>query len=159
MFCKKCGAELPDDSKFCYKCGATIDSISNELKLEKTKELKNYEVKKEISQKSRLAALLFGIFLGGIGIHNFYLGQIGRGILKIVLRILGIFFYIIGPCSAAYSYTVYGNLSAAGLASLSVLSILAAILLIAGSIWAFVEWILIACGKAKDSKDLPVSKW
>jgi len=26
MFCKKCGNEIPDNSKFCVKCGTTINS-------------------------------------------------------------------------------------------------------------------------------------
>ena len=34
-----------------------------------------------MSSKSRLAALLLCIFLGGFGIHRFYAGKIGTGIL------------------------------------------------------------------------------
>ena len=35
----------------------------------------------EVSQKSRLAALLLCWFLGEFGIHRFYVGKIGTGIL------------------------------------------------------------------------------
>ena len=38
----------------------------------------------EVSQKSRLAVTLLAFFLGGIGIHRFYLGKIGTGILMII---------------------------------------------------------------------------
>jgi len=34
--------------------------------------------------KSRIAAALFAVFLGGLGIHKFYLGQVGRGILYLL---------------------------------------------------------------------------
>ena len=34
-----------------------------------------------MSSKSRLAALLLCIFLGGFGIHRFYAGKIGTGII------------------------------------------------------------------------------
>lgn len=34
-----------------------------------------------ISPKSKIAALLLCIFLGGIGIHRFYVGKVGTGIL------------------------------------------------------------------------------
>jgi TM2 domain-containing membrane protein YozV len=37
-----------------------------------------------ISPKSRLVASLFAGFLGVIGVHRFYLGKIGTGILMIV---------------------------------------------------------------------------
>ncbi len=37
-----------------------------------------------VSPKSRLAVTLFAIFLGYWGIHRFYLGKIGTGILMII---------------------------------------------------------------------------
>lgn len=36
-----------------------------------------------VSEKSRLVALLLCIFLGGIGVHRFYAGKVGTGILYI----------------------------------------------------------------------------
>jgi hypothetical protein len=38
--------------------------------------------------KSKLAAGLFGIFLGGLGIHRFYLGYTGLGITQIVVTLI-----------------------------------------------------------------------
>lgn len=37
--------------------------------------------------KSKMTAGLLGIFLGGFGVHNFYLGNTNRGIIQIVLLI------------------------------------------------------------------------
>jgi TM2 domain-containing membrane protein YozV len=37
-----------------------------------------------LSEKSRLVALLFCIFLGIFGVHRFYLGKIGTGVLMIL---------------------------------------------------------------------------
>lgn len=39
-------------------------------------------------RKSRLVAGLLGILLGGLGVHRFYLGYIGIGILQIVLTVV-----------------------------------------------------------------------
>ena len=38
--------------------------------------------------KSKIAAGLLGIFLGGLGVHNFYLGNTTRGIIQIVVSIV-----------------------------------------------------------------------
>ena len=38
----------------------------------------------EISEKKRLIAFLLCFFLGCLGIHRFYVGKIGTGILQIV---------------------------------------------------------------------------
>jgi TM2 domain-containing membrane protein YozV len=38
----------------------------------------------EISPKSRLAVVLFAWFLGCFGVHRFYLGEIGLGLLMLI---------------------------------------------------------------------------
>ena len=48
----------------------------------------------EVSKKSRLVALLLSIFLGNIGIHDFYVGRIGRGIVKAVISVLSLIMYV-----------------------------------------------------------------
>jgi TM2 domain-containing membrane protein YozV len=40
-----------------------------------------------MSDKSKIAAGLLGIFLGGLGVHNFYLGYTQKGIIQLVLGI------------------------------------------------------------------------
>ncbi len=42
------------------------------------------------SSKSKLVAGLLAFFVGGIGIHNFYLGHTGKGILQLLLCFTGI---------------------------------------------------------------------
>jgi TM2 domain-containing membrane protein YozV len=37
-----------------------------------------------MNTKSKVAAGLLGIFLGGIGVHKFYLGRVGMGIVYIL---------------------------------------------------------------------------
>ena len=38
--------------------------------------------------KSKMVAGLLGIFLGGFGVHNFYLGNTNKGIIQIVVTLL-----------------------------------------------------------------------
>lgn len=45
--------------------------------------------------KSQLVAALLCFFLGGLGVHDFYLGYIGKGILQIVLSLLVIGFILV----------------------------------------------------------------
>ena len=40
--------------------------------------------------RSKIAAGILGILLGGIGAHKFYLGQIGKGILYVLFAWTGI---------------------------------------------------------------------
>ena len=71
-FCPNCGSELEPNAQFCVKCGA---SVAPEQQIN------------PLNQKSKIAAGLLGIFLGGFGIHNFYLGYTGKAIGQLVLTI------------------------------------------------------------------------
>jgi len=42
------------------------------------------------SSKTRVAYILLGLFLGGLGIHNFYAGHTHKGTTQLLLTILGI---------------------------------------------------------------------
>ena len=99
----------------------------------------------QISSKSRLTALLLGIFLGGLGIHNFYLESIFKGVSKIIMRLLGFIFF-------AIEYLLNSDYN-------GIAFYIGLCMIIIPSIWAFVECIIIACGKAKDSTGSFVKKW
>ncbi|HIV86709.1 MAG TPA: TM2 domain-containing protein [Candidatus Pygmaiobacter gallistercoris] len=71
-FCAACGHPCSPDSVFCPNCGTRLAASAPP----------------RVQSKSRLAAGLLGIFLGGLGIHNFYLGYNDKGICQIILFVL-----------------------------------------------------------------------
>ena len=83
MFCKNCGKEIADDTKFCSFCGAS--QVESDTPKVETPVAKNPAAKPNVSKKSRMVAALLAFFLGGLGIHRFYVGKIGTGILQILL--------------------------------------------------------------------------
>lgn len=78
MNCIKCGNTLLEGAKFCNKCGTPQQQIQQAQSVP--------AVQPQTGQhaKSKLTAGLLGVFLGWLGIHNFYLGQRNKGIIKIV---------------------------------------------------------------------------
>lgn len=76
MYCSSCGAIIKRQAEICVKCGVRVSGRTSEA------------ASVEFSGKSRLTAGLLGIFLGSIGVHRFYLGNIGIGILQIVLSLV-----------------------------------------------------------------------
>ena len=95
-FCTNCGQELEDNATFCFNCGKKIDKLTNE------DTIKEENPKKEgvsvTTQKSKIAAGLFGIFLGSLGIHNFYLGYNSKGLAQLLISVLscGILSFVSG---------------------------------------------------------------
>ena len=70
-FCANCGKEINPGAAICTNCGASVVNAP----------AANAE------QKSKLVAVLLAFFLGGIGVHDFYLGYNKNGIIKIVLTV------------------------------------------------------------------------
>lgn len=55
----------------------------------------------ETSEKSRLAGGLLGIFLGSLGVHNFYLGFTTKAVIQLLLTLVGWVAFGLGPAIAA----------------------------------------------------------
>ena len=75
-FCSQCGAEIPEGASFCPKCGAASSPV-----VATVTEAPKAPTNPNASPKSRGIAILLCIFVGGLGIHRFYVGKIGTGIL------------------------------------------------------------------------------
>lgn len=82
MFCKTCGAEIPDDAQRCSQCGANPHAEPADTGYRKV------HVPYQEKYKSRLVAGLLQILLGFIGlggIGRLYLGYTTLGILQLVI--------------------------------------------------------------------------
>ena len=73
MFCKECGNQIPDTAAICIKCG-----VSTELA----------PVLGTGAAKSRVAYVVLGLFLGGLGIHNFYAGYTAKAGAQLLITVL-----------------------------------------------------------------------
>lgn len=82
MFCRNCGTELSDEAAFCPKCGASKNPAQNQGPTPTVTQAPVYQG--PVSPKSRLAALLLCFFVGVLGVHRFYVGKVGTGIIWIV---------------------------------------------------------------------------
>lgn len=73
-FCHNCGQPVNPGAAFCTSCGYAANTAP-------------VGAASVNGQKSKLVAVLLAFFLGGIGIHDFYLGYNKNGIIKIVLTV------------------------------------------------------------------------
>ena len=90
MFCSKCGKENLDNAKFCASCGTPFTGTPSPQYTTPPPQ-PQYAPPPQyaaVGEKSKLAAGLLGIFLGGWGIHRFYLGYVGIGIVQIIVTIV-----------------------------------------------------------------------
>ncbi|MDR2195988.1 MAG: NINE protein [Gallionellaceae bacterium] len=73
-YCSECGAIIKAKAEICPQCGVRQMPSPAAINLGHVAP----------NGKSRIAAALFAFFLGGFGIHKFYLGQIGLGIVYLI---------------------------------------------------------------------------
>ena len=88
VFCKYCGVRLNELTYYCTNCGKEISAIDASCL---HCGYQNKDQRQRYTVKSRIVAGMLGIFVGGLGIHNFYLGYSSKGFIQLVLSILGIF--------------------------------------------------------------------
>ncbi len=88
-FCSSCGNQLKDKDDFCPKCG----TAQNQQQTQQAQQAQpTYQQPNNggqyPNQKSKMAAGLLGIFLGSLGVHNFYLGYTGKAIAQLLISLL-----------------------------------------------------------------------
>lgn len=107
MYCKNCGKQIEDGKEYCSECESKEELFTEVSPIieEKTNSNNgnektdtnannnttnnmNYNVSP--SQKSKITAGLFGIFLGQFGVHNFYLGYTSKATVQLVVSCVGL---------------------------------------------------------------------
>ena len=138
--CKNCGSAFDDSMGVCPTCGAPVEAAPQQAQPDAQQPYQQQPYQQQAYQqpyqqqayqqqayqqpynpnmmatppKSKMAAGLLGIFLGGFGVHNFYLGFTSKAVIQLVLSI----------CSCGI-----------------------------GSIWGFIEGILILTGSINTDAD------
>ena len=100
-YCKNCGEIIDDKAEICPECGVRQHETGKgqEINVNVENQNNNQNIQSQgnqpvTSNKSRLLAAVLAIFLGGFGVHKFYLGQPGRGILFLAFSWTGIPFLV-----------------------------------------------------------------
>lgn len=91
-FCSKCGNKILDSVKFCPKCGACCQSDQSGQQTPPPSQPTIIYVQTPQQQsvyvhrieKSKGVSLLLCFFLGGLGIHQFYLGNTIQGVFYLL---------------------------------------------------------------------------
>lgn len=154
MYCKNCGAQLNENAAFCVTCGVSVGQGAGHCQncggqvnpgaaicLHCGAALNNAAVPNGApgvgasAPKSKIAAGLLGIFLGGFGVHNFMLGYTGKAVAQLLMSVLGILI-------TSFSCGILGFTMFAA---------------VAAEIWGLVEGIMILTGSIKtDAKGVPL---
>jgi TM2 domain-containing membrane protein YozV len=72
-FCRQCGTALHPGQLLCIKCGVAVQSVSAAV-----------QITGAPCDKNRVTAGILAILIGGIGIHKFYMGSWGWGIVYVM---------------------------------------------------------------------------
>lgn len=102
MYCKNCGEKMNDNQAICVKCGVKVGSgnkfcenCGKEVNVNASvclncgvalgKKVNSNTSAEYLGGQDKTTMALLCFFLGGIGIHNFILGETKKGVFKIVM--------------------------------------------------------------------------
>jgi len=83
--CSSCGASIDLNAVECKYCGEATGVQAQQPPVQQYQASPNYTTTGiPVSRKNKTTAGLLAIFLGGLGVHKFYLGKTGLGILYLL---------------------------------------------------------------------------
>lgn len=148
-FCSQCGASIDAGTRFCGKCGKPAHQeaptpqyvaspppsppppqyVPPAPQYSAPPVFQQAASMSVTSSKSKTTAALLAFLLGQLGIHRFYLGKVGTGVVQLLLA-------IVGYATIAVGVGIF--------------------VLWALGIWILVDFIMILVGKFKDKNGLPL---
>lgn len=89
VLCPQCGAPAQEGAAKCEYCGATIAQSApvQQAQPQQVVYVQQNAANPERANwpiKNKIVAAILALLLGGLGIHKFYLGQNGKGILYLI---------------------------------------------------------------------------
>lgn len=94
--CPRCNFKMPKEIMTCPKCRLNYSKFEQATNVEGKRALKQREYDRVVyrsgcpSDIARWKLLLFTIFFGFIGMHNYYVGRTKRGVFFTIFFIVGI---------------------------------------------------------------------
>ena len=91
MICPKCYSKIHKTKNRCDYCGFNLNELNDASNKQAKKALKSpfkddvlytSQLPRDVSKKK---LLLFSIFLGLLGVHNFYVGKLWRGLFNVLV--------------------------------------------------------------------------
>lgn len=81
--CVKCGVKTGEGSSYCANCGAPMNPAATVCMT------CGVMVKKAgLGKYDKMTMGLIAFFLGGLGVHNFMMGETKKGVLKLILMVV-----------------------------------------------------------------------
>ena len=97
-YCKNCGVEINDNQEICVKCGVKVGAgtafchncgkelpAGADVCLNCGVSAKKQAAAGDLGGKDKVTMALICFFLGGLGIHNFMMGETKKGVFKIIM--------------------------------------------------------------------------
>jgi len=72
-YCESCGQIIKKEAEICVKCGVRQSASPDGV---------------VTGSKSKTVAILLGLFVGAIGVHNFYLGHTKKAVIQLLITVL-----------------------------------------------------------------------
>ncbi len=100
MFCKNCGTQMNDNQAICVNCGVKAGNGDRfcancgkdltpgaDVCLNCGVAVKSASAAGNLAGQDKTVMILICLFLGGIGIHNFMMGETKKGVFKIIMSL------------------------------------------------------------------------
>lgn len=88
--CTKCGVKVGDGSSYCANCGSTVPAnadVCMNCGVAIKKSGSKGGSKGDLNGQDKVVMILICLFLGGLGIHNFMMGETKKGVFKIIMSL------------------------------------------------------------------------